>query len=74
LQLSRARNSSRVKCILYPNPEEELGDTIMAGIEEDAMAKDVEAQKQFISSAQCIVGPVLLIALVLFVRAYTFVR
>jgi hypothetical protein len=42
-QLSRARDSARVNCI----PEEELGDTIMAGIEEDAMADVVDAQKQF---------------------------
>jgi hypothetical protein len=42
-QLSRARDSTRVQCI----PEEELGDTIMAGVEEDAMADDVDAQKQF---------------------------
>jgi hypothetical protein len=42
-QLSRARDSSRVNCI----PEEELGDTIMAGLEEAAMADDVDAQKLF---------------------------
>jgi hypothetical protein len=42
-QLSRARDSSRVNCI----PEEELGDTIMIYIEEDAKADDVDAQKQF---------------------------
>jgi hypothetical protein len=42
-QLSRARDSTRVTCI----PEVELGDTIMAGIEENAMADDVDAQIQF---------------------------
>jgi hypothetical protein len=69
-QLSRARDSSGVNCIA----DEELGDTIMVSIEEDAKADDVDAQKQFQSSAQCIVGPVLLIALVLFIRAHTFVQ
>jgi hypothetical protein len=42
-QQSRTRDSTRVYCV----PEEELGDTIMAGIEEDAMADDVDAPKQF---------------------------
>jgi hypothetical protein len=42
-QLSRARDSPSVNCI----PKEELGDTMMGGIEEDAMADDVDAQKQF---------------------------
>jgi hypothetical protein len=42
-QLSRVRDNSRVNCI----SEMELGDTIMAGIKEDAVANDVDAQKQF---------------------------
>jgi hypothetical protein len=40
---SLARDSSRVNCI----PEEELSDAIMAGIEEDTMADDVDAENQF---------------------------
>jgi hypothetical protein len=42
-QLRMARDSITIHCI----PEEELGDTIMAGIEEDAMADDVDDQNQF---------------------------
>jgi hypothetical protein len=39
----RARDSISIHCF----PAEELGDTIMAGIEEDDMAVDVVDQKQF---------------------------
>jgi hypothetical protein len=42
-QLSRARDSISIQSI----PEEELGDTIMAGIEEDAMADNVDDQIHF---------------------------
>jgi hypothetical protein len=52
----------------------------MAGIEEDAMADVVDAHKQFLSSAQCIVlilillvGPALWVSIVLFIRARTVV-
>jgi hypothetical protein len=47
----------------YPLCSKEVNDTIMTGIEEEVMADVVDAQKQFqikfMSSAKCIVGPVL---------------
>jgi hypothetical protein len=43
LQLYRAGDIIRINCI----PEEELGDAIMAGSEEDAMTDDVDDQIQF---------------------------